>query len=154
MFYSVFVSLTFRNVCISYAYVYFVFWAINYESKDLWIHFALLTGDSIADGGSSNHLCGSQLAVPEGRGETFFCSPSVVGRFVYVRIPGLGKILTLCEVEVYSGGKNMNCLYRCWIKLSSACRQGSCFALLRYYTHLRKGLFKTSSDKETMNYFI
>ena len=153
MFYSVFVSLTFRNVCISYAYVYFVFWAINYESKDLWIHFALLTGDSIADGGSSNHLCGSQLAVPQGRGETFLCSPSVVGRFVYVRIPGLGKLLTLCEVEVYSGGKNMNCLYHCWLKMSSV-DKGLRLCFVIQYTHLQKGLFKTSPGKQTMNYFI
>ena len=32
----------------------------------------------------------------------FRCNFTVYGRYVYIRIPGAKKILTLCEVEVYS----------------------------------------------------
>ena len=39
-----------------------------------------------------------------GTGETksFYCAPRLLGQFVYVRIPGKDKIISICEVEVYA----------------------------------------------------
>ena len=56
----------------------------------------------MANGGASNHLCADNMQVPTGKGKFFTCNPKAYGRYVSVRIPGNGKYLTLCEVEVYS----------------------------------------------------
>ena len=37
-----------------------------------------------------------------GETKAFVCTSSPVGQFVSVSIPGQNKILTLCEVQVYS----------------------------------------------------
>ena len=37
-----------------------------------------------------------------GETKSFYCDPPIVGRYVSVIIPGTRKILTICEVEVYS----------------------------------------------------
>ena len=63
----------------------------------LWFY----AGDSTNDGGSSNHICGKGLSVPQGQGKSFYCSPPAAGRYVFVRIPGRSEYLSLCEVEVY-----------------------------------------------------
>ena len=33
---------------------------------------------------------------------SFFCNPRIFGRYLFVRIPGNGRVLTVCEVEVFS----------------------------------------------------
>ncbi|KAL9987766.1 hypothetical protein ACROYT_G002123 [Oculina patagonica] len=64
--------------------------------------FEIRVGNEAASGGLNNHLCASNLSVPQDKGKYFRCSPTVYGRYVHIRIPGAKKILTLCEVEVYS----------------------------------------------------
>ncbi|KAL9987750.1 hypothetical protein ACROYT_G002106 [Oculina patagonica] len=64
--------------------------------------FEIRVGNKVAEGGSTNQLCAGDLSVPQGKGKYFRCTSTVYGRYVYIRIPGPGKILTLCEVEVYS----------------------------------------------------
>ena len=59
-------------------------------------------GNEAARGGLNNTICASGLSVPQGKGKFFRCNFTVYGRYVYIRIPGTGKVLTLCEVEVYS----------------------------------------------------
>ncbi|XP_067026815.1 uncharacterized protein [Acropora muricata] len=59
-------------------------------------------GDSSANGGASNHLCAANNGLGASKVGTFFCKPTASGRFVYIRIPGNNKVVTLCEVEVYS----------------------------------------------------
>ena len=61
-----------------------------------------LQGDSSANGGASNHLCAANNGLGASKVGTFFCKPTASGRFVYIRIPGKNKVVTLCEVEVYS----------------------------------------------------
>lgn len=48
--------------------------------------------------GDQNSICQSDLNIR--RGETYQFSCPMKGRYVSIRIPGHGKILTLCEVEV------------------------------------------------------
>ena len=64
----------------------------------------------VANGQSSaNPMCGGtytyQFAVGEGR--SFFCRPTLKGRYVIIRFVDKNKPLTLCEVEVYSERKGM-----------------------------------------------
>ena len=59
-------------------------------------------GDSSANGGASKHLCATNGVLGAGKVGIFFCKPTASGRYVYVRIPGNDKVVTLCEVEVYS----------------------------------------------------
>ena len=59
-------------------------------------------GNSIADGGARNHLCATNTGLGASKVGTFFCKPTASGRYVYIRIPGNGKVVTVCEVEVYS----------------------------------------------------
>ncbi|XP_055506137.1 uncharacterized protein LOC129706143 [Leucoraja erinacea] len=54
-------------------------------------------GISLEDDGNSNRLCGTVQSVKDMY--TFMCD-GFMGRYVNIRIPGTGKILTLCEVEV------------------------------------------------------
>ncbi|XP_074611771.1 uncharacterized protein LOC141866210 isoform X4 [Acropora palmata] len=59
-------------------------------------------GNSIADGGARNHLCATNTGLGASKVGTFFCKPTASGRYVYIRIPGNGLFVTVCEVEVYS----------------------------------------------------
>ncbi|XP_074611775.1 uncharacterized protein LOC141866211 isoform X2 [Acropora palmata] len=59
-------------------------------------------GNSIADGGARNHLCATNTGLGASKVGTFFCKPTASGRYVYIRIPGNNKVVTVCEVEVYS----------------------------------------------------
>ena len=52
--------------------------------------------------GVTNPECGSGYSVPEGKGVSFFCRPSLYGRYVTIRSLRMNDALTLCEVEVYS----------------------------------------------------
>ena len=58
-------------------------------------------------GSMDNAECGSGLySVPEGRGASFFCRPTLYGRYVFI-IGHSRTVLTLCEVEVYSAHRGM-----------------------------------------------
>nr|XP_034980357.1 uncharacterized protein LOC118089697 [Zootoca vivipara] len=57
-------------------------------------------GDSVADRGKSNHLCGTITDTSLGSISTLYCN-WLKGRYVSVHIPGRAEYLTLCEVEVY-----------------------------------------------------
>ena len=79
-------------------------------------HFLLFTlqGNETANGGANNHLCADNIRIPQGDSKTYVCRPKVYGRYLYIRIPGNRKTLTLCEVEVYSLSKSVNlssCLF-------------------------------------------
>ena len=43
-----------------------------------------------------------------GETKSFYCDPPLVGQYVFIRIPGKRKFLTICEVEVYSSRKTGN----------------------------------------------
>ena len=47
--------------------------------------------------------------------KSFYCHPPIVGRFVSVVLPGVTKVLTICEVEVYSTLQNSNGVTGNWI---------------------------------------
>ena len=79
-------------------------------------HFLLFTlqGNETANGGANNHLCADNIQIPTASSKTYVCRPEAYGRYLYIRIPGNDKILTLCEVEVYSLSKSVNlssCLF-------------------------------------------
>lgn len=62
--------------------------------------------------GWQNRICATGQTIP--RGETYHFDCPFTGRYVSVRIPGWGKILTLCEVEVigkdfFLGSQIMQC---------------------------------------------
>ena len=53
----------------------------------------------------TNPRCGSSHSVPVSEGASFFCHPSLKGRYVTIRDlrqPIVNQAFTLCEVEVYS----------------------------------------------------
>ena len=57
-------------------------------------------------GSMANAKCGSgRYSVPEGRGASFFCRPTLYGRYVFINHRKI--VLTLCEVEVYSAHRGM-----------------------------------------------
>ena len=79
-------------------------------------HFLLFTlqGNETANGGANNYRCADNIQIPASSSKTYFCRPKAYGRYLYIRIPGNDKILTLCEVEVYSLSKSVNlssCLF-------------------------------------------
>ena len=79
-------------------------------------HFLLFTlqGNETANGGADNSLCADNIQIPASSSITYSCRPKVYGRYLYIRIPGKNKVLTLCEVEVYSLSKTVNfssCLF-------------------------------------------
>ena len=43
-----------------------------------------------------------------GETKSFYCDPPLVGQYVFIRIPGNSKSLTICEVEVYSTRRTAN----------------------------------------------
>ena len=59
-------------------------------------------------GGQSNASCGGTLSMVTGETKSFYCAPRLLGQFVYVRIPGKRKIISICEVEVYSTRQSIN----------------------------------------------
>ena len=61
-----------------------------------------LLGTVFDHGGVTNHECGSNYNVPQGKGVSFFCRPSLYGTYVTIRSLRMNDALTLCEVEVYS----------------------------------------------------
>lgn len=69
----------------------------------------LFVGKSTVNGGVNNPTCGrSNYSVPQGKGASFFCRPSLPGRYVTIRSTLEGtEPLTLCEVEVYSARRGM-----------------------------------------------
>jgi len=48
-----------------------------------------------------------------GETKSFYCDPPLVGQYVFIRIPGNRKILSICEVEVYSTRTTGNNLKAC-----------------------------------------
>lgn len=64
--------------------------------------FVYFQGDSTGNGGASNRLCATVSTLGAGKEGIFFCKPAATGRYIYIRIPGINKVVTICEVEVYS----------------------------------------------------
>ncbi|KAM8868908.1 uncharacterized protein AB9W97_016516 [Spinachia spinachia] len=58
-------------------------------------------GNSLTDNGASNPVVGTIDRTDQGDRITLTVTGHVEGRYVTVVLPGSGKILTLCEVEVY-----------------------------------------------------
>ena len=87
-----------------------------------------LQGNETTNGGADNSLCANILQIPAGSSRTYFCSPKVYGRYLYIRIPGITTLLTLCEVEVYSYLKSESKS----VNLSSSlfCRYAWCFVCI------------------------
>ena len=67
-------------------------------------YFLLFTlqGNETTNGGADNSLCADNIRIPAGSSKTYSCSPKAYGRYLYIRLPGNYKMLTLCEVEVHS----------------------------------------------------
>ncbi|XP_056655265.1 uncharacterized protein LOC103103854 isoform X3 [Monodelphis domestica] len=61
----------------------------------------ILVGDSFDKGGKSNPRCARIFALGPGKTESFNCG-SLRGRYVTITIPGRGKLLTFCEVQILS----------------------------------------------------
>ncbi|KAK7177211.1 hypothetical protein R3I93_001255 [Phoxinus phoxinus] len=57
-------------------------------------------GNSLENNGNNNPRCAVVQSIPAGGSLSYFF-PHTKGRYVNVIIPGVKKILTLCEVEVY-----------------------------------------------------
>ncbi|XP_039973392.1 uncharacterized protein si:ch211-215k15.4 [Xiphias gladius] len=58
-------------------------------------------GNSLQSNGAINPVAGVIPQIPAGRSLTMTFTRRVEGRYVTVVLPGLGRSLTLCEVEVY-----------------------------------------------------
>uniref|UniRef100_A0A3Q1ID70 Fucolectin tachylectin-4 pentraxin-1 domain-containing protein n=1 Tax=Anabas testudineus TaxID=64144 RepID=A0A3Q1ID70_ANATE len=58
-------------------------------------------GDSLQDNGAANPVVGVIPNIPAGKSFTLTFTKLVKGRYVIVVLPGLKRILILCEVEVY-----------------------------------------------------
>ncbi|TDH11323.1 hypothetical protein EPR50_G00059780 [Perca flavescens] len=58
-------------------------------------------GNSLQDNGAANPVVGVISHIPAGRSLKLTFTRLVEGRYVTVVLPGSGKVLTLCEVEVY-----------------------------------------------------
>ena len=62
-----------------------------------------ILGVNSSNGGITNPKCGDGYSVLEGKGASFFCRPSLYGRYVTIRRHDERTIaLHFCEVEVYS----------------------------------------------------
>ena len=63
-----------------------------------------ILGVNSSNGGITNPKCGDFHSVPQGQGASFFCRPSLYGRYVTIRRQYRESIeaLNFCEVEVYS----------------------------------------------------
>ncbi|XP_041920157.1 fucolectin-1-like [Alosa sapidissima] len=58
-------------------------------------------GNSLLDNGNNNPLAGVISSIPAGKSLAFTLDNGTQGRYLNVFLPGLKKLLTLCEVEVY-----------------------------------------------------
>ncbi|XP_029307766.1 fucolectin-1-like [Cottoperca gobio] len=58
-------------------------------------------GNSLQDDGAANPVAGVISHIPIGRSLKITFTKRVDGRYVTVALPGLKRVLTLCEVEVY-----------------------------------------------------
>uniref|UniRef100_A0A3P9Q8C9 Si:ch211-215k15.4 n=1 Tax=Poecilia reticulata TaxID=8081 RepID=A0A3P9Q8C9_POERE len=58
-------------------------------------------GNSLLDNGAANTVVAAISHIPAGRTLTITFTRHVEGRYVTVVLPGLNRMLTLCEVEVY-----------------------------------------------------
>ncbi|XP_031135293.1 fucolectin-5-like isoform X1 [Sander lucioperca] len=58
-------------------------------------------GNSLQDNGAANPVAGVIHHIPAGRSLKITVTSLVKGRYVTVVVPGLKRVLTLCEVEVY-----------------------------------------------------
>jgi len=65
-------------------------------------------GNSDQRGGQGNPSCGGIHTMNSGETNSFYCDPRLVGQYVFIRIPGNRKVLTICEVEVYSTRRTAN----------------------------------------------
>ncbi|CAH3161307.1 unnamed protein product, partial [Porites evermanni] len=64
--------------------------------------YMYISGINSSNGGITNPKCGDGHRVPGGQGASFFCRPSLYGRYVTIRIHERTEELNFCEVEVYS----------------------------------------------------
>ena len=65
--------------------------------------FIYILGVNSSNGGITNPKCGDGYRVPQNQGASFFCRPSLYGRYVTIRRHDERTLtLVLCEVEVYS----------------------------------------------------
>uniref|UniRef100_A0A671P0E2 Fucolectin tachylectin-4 pentraxin-1 domain-containing protein n=1 Tax=Sinocyclocheilus anshuiensis TaxID=1608454 RepID=A0A671P0E2_9TELE len=65
-------------------------------------------GNSLKNNGNDNPKCAVISSIPAGVSYFYLCV-GMVGRYVNLVIPGVMKVLTLCEVEVYgTGTTNIN----------------------------------------------
>ena len=76
-----------------------------------------ILGVNSSNGGITNPKCGDGYSVPQNQGASFFCRPSLYGRYVTIRRPEKAEALTLCEVEVYSARRGTE---PCAISVSSS----------------------------------
>ncbi|XP_068725986.1 uncharacterized protein [Montipora capricornis] len=67
----------------------------------------------IGNNTSTNTSCGGTLSMATGETKSFYCYPPIVGQYVSVVVPGDNKILTICEVEVYSTPQTSNGVTAC-----------------------------------------
>uniref|UniRef100_A0A8C8VPF6 F5/8 type C domain-containing protein n=1 Tax=Pelusios castaneus TaxID=367368 RepID=A0A8C8VPF6_9SAUR len=65
-------------------------------------------GDSLANNGRQNPICGTITDISAGSLSTICCN-GLEGRYVTVTIPGRAEYLTLCEVEVYGTQQRAEC---------------------------------------------
>ena len=62
-----------------------------------------ILGVNSSNGGITNPKCGDGYSVPQNQGASFFCRPSLYGRYVTIRRHDeRTEALSFCEVEVYS----------------------------------------------------
>ena len=62
-----------------------------------------ILGVNSSNGGITNPKSGDGYSVPQSKGASFFCRPSLYGRYVTIRRHDERTLaLILCEVEVYS----------------------------------------------------
>ena len=65
--------------------------------------FIYILGVNSSNGGITNPKCGDGYSVSQNQGASFFCRPSLYGRYVTIRRhDDRTTALNLCEVEVYS----------------------------------------------------
>ena len=65
--------------------------------------YMYILGVNSSNGGITNPKCGDGYSVLQGQGASFFCRPSLYGRYVTIRRDDESTHpLNFCEVEVYS----------------------------------------------------
>ena len=74
-----------------------------------------LLGTESSGSSQANPKCGDTYtySLPVGKGTSFFCHPSLKGRYVIIRILKANTTLNLCEVEVYSERRGMKYVNAC-----------------------------------------